>query len=147
VKPCRLWTGSTNGVYGSEYVPGRGMVGAHRMAWERAYGPIPAGMNVCHSCDVPLCIEPTHLWIGTDLDNMRDAKAKGRLADPSLTRHPGVLNGRSKLTPEQVDAIRARCHPAASGGGRGPESVSATARRLGISRTLVRLVLQRKVWA
>jgi hypothetical protein len=51
---------------------------AHRIAWELAYGPVPDGMCVLHHCDVPRCVRPDHLWIGTQLDNMADMKAKGR---------------------------------------------------------------------
>lgn len=56
-----------------------GTIYAHRFAWELAYGPIPHGMFVCHSCDVPGCVNPGHLFLGTHSDNMRDASAKGRL--------------------------------------------------------------------
>jgi hypothetical protein len=57
----------------------RKTVNAHRMAWE-LYNKdsIPSGMCVCHSCDVPDCVNPNHLWIGTFSDNMHDAYDKGR---------------------------------------------------------------------
>lgn len=52
---------------------------AHRAAWTAAKGEIPDGLRVLHSCDNRKCINPNHLFLGTQLDNMRDAAVKGRL--------------------------------------------------------------------
>lgn len=75
---CWLWTGSRRGSKRSPYGAFRNQ-GAHRVAWQLTHGAIPPGLFVCHTCDVPLCVNPAHLFLGTPLDNIRDAKAKGRL--------------------------------------------------------------------
>lgn len=75
---CWLWTGRQDGVgYGLLHVDGR-RTGAHRLAYRLTRGPIPDGLFVCHHCDVRLCVNPDHLFIGTAGDNMRDCLRKGR---------------------------------------------------------------------
>jgi hypothetical protein len=78
---------------------GSGMTYAHRVSYELAHGPIPAGMCVCHRCDNPPCCNPAHLFLGTLGDNNRDSKEKGRTAS-------GERNGQVKLTDEEVRQIR-----------------------------------------
>jgi hypothetical protein len=72
---CWLWDGWVNGRGYGRF--GKGL--AHRISWELHRGPIPAGMNICHKCDVPPCVNPDHLFLGTQTDNMRDCARKGRL--------------------------------------------------------------------
>lgn len=75
---CLVWIrGKTTDGYGSVCINGK-MDKTHRVAWTLAYGPIPSGMCVCHHCDNPPCCEPTHLFLGTHSDNMRDRQIKGR---------------------------------------------------------------------
>jgi hypothetical protein len=77
---CWLWTGSKNVQgYGTFYTggePNREL--AHRFAYRIVVGAIPPGMAVCHRCDVPACIRPDHLFLGSMADNVRDMKGKGR---------------------------------------------------------------------
>lgn len=80
---CWLWTGSNNQRYGivSRLVNGkRRQMRAHRFAFELFVGPIPRGSVVCHKCDTPLCVNPDHLFVGTQADNLRDGILKGRIS-------------------------------------------------------------------
>lgn len=76
---CWLWTGSffANG-YGRFKEIGVTGQKAHRRSYEIHKGKIPEGMYVCHSCDNPPCVNPDHLWLGTNSDNMKDMVRKGR---------------------------------------------------------------------
>lgn len=104
---CWLWTASTSHGYGAFGMSRpRRIVRAHRVSWELAHGPIPSGMSVLHSCDVRNCVNPKHLWLGTQADNLRDAAAKGRLPPPPLLR--GERSRTAKLTAANVREIRER---------------------------------------
>lgn len=96
---CWLWTGPKNAKgYGYLGRGGRGApkVLAHRLMWELVQGSIPNGMRVLHRCDNPPCVRPSHLWIGTQAENLADMTAKGRAR----------RNGQAKLDKESVAAIR-----------------------------------------
>src|SRR5262245_30168543 len=68
-------------------------VSPHRLAWMLTAGSIPEGLVVCHACDTPSCVRPTHLFLGTQGDNVRDARDKDRLVPPR-----GERNGNARLT-------------------------------------------------
>ncbi len=74
---CWLWTGAISGGYGHIGV-NRKIKLVHRVYWEELNGPIPEGMCLCHKCDIPNCVNPKHLFIGTHTENMRDSLNKGR---------------------------------------------------------------------
>lgn len=75
--------------YGRIAVGRRGspMVSAHRVAWILAHGWIPAGMNVCHRCDNPPCVNHGHLFLETNLGNVKDKMQKGRNWTPASKTH------------------------------------------------------------
>lgn len=95
---CWIWGGYLVREYGQHRLGGIKQP-AHRCAWVLANGPIPKSRLVLHRCDNPLCVRPAHLFLGTQLDNMRDKVAKGRQAN-------GARNGNARLTANHVRVIR-----------------------------------------
>lgn len=103
---CWLWTGLRDkGNYGVIAVRVNGVSKswrAHRFSWTIANGEIPSGLLVLHKCDNPICVNPAHLRVGTQLDNMRDKTEKGRGNLRSGYRHY-----KSKLSDQDILDIRA----------------------------------------
>lgn len=102
---CWLWTGAADR-YGN-FWNGTRKVGAHVFAWQLANGPVPAGLDVCHTCDNPLCVRADHLFVGTRSANMQDCKVKGR-AYVVAAEHKarGSASGTARLNESQVRTIR-----------------------------------------
>ena len=74
---CWLWTGSLVG-WGYGRFASKHRTNAHRMSYMIYCEPIPDNMLVCHKCDVPSCVNPDHLFLGTTIDNINDKVRKGR---------------------------------------------------------------------
>jgi len=145
---CWPWLlGRTTDGYGRVRLDGM-KLRAHRIAYLAAKGPISNGLLVCHACDNPPCCNPAHLWLGTVLDNTRDAQRKGRLVPPPhngrIQPTPpspqfGVSNGAAKLTEESVRAMRADY--------RSMGSYASVARRYSISVSQGYRVITGQYWS
>lgn len=90
---CWMWKGSVDGGgYGTistcrGYAPAK----AHRVSWEMRNGLIPQGMDICHRCDTPGCVNPEHLFLGSRKDNVHDCIRKGRLRPRGKPYQPHTL--------------------------------------------------------
>lgn len=110
---------------------------AHRLSWEFTNGQIPDGLNVLHNCpdgDNPACVNPAHLFLGTQGDNIRDMFSKGR-----GNRAKGEQHSNAKLTEKEIKSIRQRF---AQGG----VTKCQLGRDFGVSEVLIGLIVRRKSW-
>ena len=130
---CWEWTGAKwRSGYGIVRINGR-RHRVHRVAYEFAVGPIPDGLNVCHTCDNPPCCNPAHLFLASHAENMADMAAKGRQRGPS-----GESHHKAKLTVAIVRTIR---EWAPTGW---PQRDLAAA--FGVSQTTIGRILRRETW-
>lgn len=138
---CWIWIASINkwgyGKFGLGARRGHAVVGAHRVSWEIANGPVPDGLFVCHECDTPPCVNPGHLFLGTPRENSEDMAAK--------SRHPRDVpyvyaesHGNRKLTLAKVAEIRARHAQGVS--------ASELARIYGVSNVAVSRITRGVAW-
>jgi hypothetical protein len=108
---------------------------AHRLSWEIAHGPIPDGLFVCHNCpggDNPACVNPDHLFLGTQADNMKDAGLKRRLPHGSSQHN-------AKLTEAAVCEIRSRYAS-------GDSTQQELADEFGVTNGNISVIINRKSW-
>lgn len=158
---CWNWTARTDRHGYGKFRPDGGNiseVGAHRVSWVIANGPIPNDRIVCHTCDNRLCVNPAHLWLGTPAENSADMARKGRVicgntpdtaarGDRHWSRthpeefaaaHRGERNPSARLNEDIVRSIRI----AFAGG----ESQGSIGRRLGIPQPHVSRIVLRRSW-
>jgi hypothetical protein len=128
-----LWTGSKRGRYGHirKGDKQRTILSTHRLSWEIHFGPIPDGMCVCHKCDNMKCVNPEHLFLGTNTENTADKVAKGRQATGERIN--------SKLNPDDVRIIRGMWNA----GGLTMEEIG---RMFDVSDSCIDFVVNRRSW-
>lgn len=128
---CWIWMGGTT-VRGYGQIESKGMKHyAHRVSYELFVGPIPKGMYVCHSCDNVACVNPNHLFLGTQKENLQDMASKGR-----STR--GVKNPMAKLDAYGVKEIKE--------GIKAGQTDTALAESWMVSRQTINNIRNGKVW-
>lgn len=139
---CWIWLGAK-----TKRINGYGLVtlrinkkykttSAHRVAYTLYCGPIPDGLDVCHRCDNPPCVNPDHLFVATRKKNLSDMRHKGR------ARHPfGENHARAKLSSEDVKNIRSEYRPYLR-----DRSGRALARKYNVHPSTINLIIKNKNW-
>lgn len=128
---CWIWRGAVDkDGYGRTTIAGVRTT-SHRVAWWITRGEWPSTL-VCHHCDNPACVNPSHMFLGTSQENSYDRHRKGRDAR-------GVGNGMSKMTPADVQAVRTLA--------RQNVTHRDIARRFGLSKTTVSYAVSGRTWA
>ena len=131
---CWMWQGAgdKNG-YGCMKIDGR-RGKAHRWMYEAVFGKFDRKLLVCHHCDTPACVNPAHLFLGNDADNIRDKVSKGRQARGEM------FSSRTKLTQDAVLEIRERY-------ARGNVTQQELAQQYGVGIMQVSRIIRHKRWA
>ena len=129
---CWEWIASKNAQgYGFLSVGGK-QVGAHRVSYQLHHGPIPEGLHVLHSCDNPSCVNPAHLHLGTNADNVRERNERDRSARE-------VSHGQAKLNCSDVVEIRQRYVNKSN-------TQTELAHTYGVARTTIQQIVNHDIW-
>jgi len=143
---CWIWEGATSGTKPTHLYGHLGVKTeegswktfyAHRLSYLIHKGAIPEGHYVCHSCDEPLCVNPEHLFVGTQQDNVNDMLKKNRGDDTPLFKS-GENHYKAKLSEEDVTYIRANL----TGWG----SVAKLARKFGVTPGNISSIKHNRIW-
>lgn len=133
---CWLWIGGkTSGGYGEIQINGKKCY-AHRVSWQLFNREIPRGLYVLHHCDNPPCVNPNHLFIGTQSINILDANNKGRAKPPIMK---GEDHACAKLTLMEVREIRKLYQE-------GQTNKTKIAKLYGVSDMNIFKIINRKTW-
>ncbi len=131
---CWLWTAFRNGDgYGIIRINRERTRGTHRVSWELTNGPVPDGLLVLHKCDVPACVNPAHLFLGTNQDNTDDKMRKGR-----HHKIVGEQQARAKLTDASVRSIRQE---------KSNSTFRELAQKYGVSKSCIEFVVRGTTWS
>ena len=126
---CWNWLGTkTIRGYGQLIIDGQKLY-AHRVSYALFHGELPRTLNVCHKCDNVQCVNPDHLFLGTQKDNLQDMSAKGR-----STR--GERNPQAKLTADVIKEIRDNATPN-----------EQLAKQYGVSRRTISAIKKKERWS
>jgi hypothetical protein len=140
---CWEWTGAKYpppNAYGfmsaGVFYGAKKFVKAHRVSWEIANGPVPDGLNILHKCDNQGCVNPAHLYAGTQQQNVRDRAVRRRGKEH---RQNGSANDNAKLTDAQIVAVRELR--------KAGQSQMDISRMFGMSQSQISKILNGKAWA
>jgi hypothetical protein len=144
---CWLWMAAKGHKgYGAVGLPGGKTAKAHRVSYELQFGPIPEAACVLHRCDVPACVRPTHLFLGSKADNNADMRSKGRAV--SGGRKTEVARCKYPRAEEHcLSRLTAASVRQARQWKRNGESYSTIAARLGVGLTTVYKAIKGITWA
>lgn len=131
---CWNWTASKDAYGYGNMLWGDRVLKAHRISYMLVCGSVPDDLCVCHTCDNRACVNPNHLWLGTNADNVRDKQQKGRV---------GALKGEqhynARLTQESVETIRNRYN-------NGGISYDKLAKEYGVSKSQIYNIVKGIKW-
>lgn len=130
---CWVWDSANNYKYG-KIRRGEKIVSVHRLSWELYRGPIPEGFHVLHSCDVTLCVNPEHLFLGTHGDNMRDMKEKGRWKGGKQKGCEATILDEKKVWAARVAVLEHGM------------TITSQAERYGVDRSTMSYAVNGKTW-